>query len=176
MRLFKITFCDNSWATVKLESCNLASVCKKSTKNSQEAEFGSFDFFQFYWIFSDILKEKQTTIKLPLPVNFCIFFLHTLAKFQDSSFTVAQVISQNVILNKSHFCKKISSSRFFCDSIHSLYLCDNFGVFNINIDNFIGKNSEKITKNYPTIFYVKVKTPGNWISHIFGTELNFDIP
>ena len=32
--------------------------------------------------------------------------MHTFAKFQDSSFTVAQVVSQNVILNKSHICKK----------------------------------------------------------------------
>ena len=48
---------------------------------------------------------------------------------------------------------------FFCDSIHGLHLCDNFGAFNINIDDFIGKNSKKITKNYPSIFYIKVKTP-----------------
>ena len=44
--------------------------------------------------------------KIPLPEIFCTFFLHTLAKFQDSNFTVAWVVSQNVILNKPHFCKK----------------------------------------------------------------------
>ena len=48
---------------------------------------------------------------------------------------------------------------FLCDFIHGLHLCDNFGAFYINIDNFIGKNSEKITKNYPSISYIKVKTP-----------------
>ena len=46
----------------------------------------------------------------------------------------------------------------FCDYIHGLHLCDNFGAFNINIDNFMGKYSEKITKNYPSISYIKVKT------------------
>ena len=79
-----------------------------------------------------------------------LFFLHTLAKFHDSSFTVAQVISKNVILNKSHFCKKNSSSRFFCDSIHNLHPCNNFGAFdNINIKDSIGKNREKVTKIKP---------------------------
>ena len=57
--------------------------------------------------------------------------------------------------------KKIYLQDLFCDSIHDLYLRDNFGAFNINIEDFIGKNSEKITKNYPSIFYIKVKTPGN---------------
>ena len=50
---------------------------------------------------------------------------------------------------------------FFCDSIHDRHLRDNFDAFNINIEDFIGKTSEKITKNYPSIFYIKVKTPGN---------------
>ena len=41
-------------------------------------------------------EEKNQKIKILLPVNFLYFFLHILAKFQDSSdFTVAQVISQN---------------------------------------------------------------------------------
>ena len=31
---------------------------KKSTKNSQEAEFWIFDFFKFHWIFSDFFKRK----------------------------------------------------------------------------------------------------------------------
>ena len=47
---------------------------------------------------------------------------------------------------------------YFCDYTHGLRLCDNFGVFNINIEDFIGKNSEKITKNDPSFSYVKVKT------------------
>ena len=41
---------------------------------------------------------------------------------------------------------------------------------------FIGKVSEKITKNYLPIPHIKVKTPENWIVHIFWMELNFDIP
>ena len=59
---------------------------KKSTKNSQEAEFWIFDFFQFYWIFSDFFKEKQTKValkrkkiknsKLRFLLTFCTFFLH----------------------------------------------------------------------------------------------------
>ena len=40
---------------------------------------------------------------------------------------------------------KFQLQDFFCDYIHGLHLCDNFGVFNINIEDFIGKNSEKIT-------------------------------
>ena len=81
--------------------------------------------------------------------------------------------SQNVVLNKLHFCKewhflsnfgqnfeKISTSRFFCDYI-CLHLCDNFGIFNINVEGFIGKNNEKITKNDPSLSYIKVKTPKN---------------
>ena len=47
---------------------------------------------------------------------------------------------------------------FFCDSIHDLHLRDNFGAFNINIEDFIGKNSEKITKNDPPFSYITVKT------------------
>ena len=37
----------------------------------------------------------------------------------------------------------------------------NFGAFNINIEDFIGKNSGKVTKTYPSIYYMKVKTPEN---------------
>ena len=44
------------------------------------------------------------------------FFLYILAKLQDSSFTVAKVISQIVILNKSHFCKK----GIFCPNLPNL--------------------------------------------------------
>ena len=52
--------------------------------------------------------------------------------------------------------QKCLSSIFYCDSIYDLHLCDNFGAFYINIENFIGKNSEKITRS---ISYTKVKTP-----------------
>ena len=38
---------------------------------------------------------------------------------------------------------------FFCDSIHGLPLCDNFGAFNVNIDDFVGKYSEKSPKIIP---------------------------
>ena len=55
--------------------------------------------------------------------------------------------------------KNFQLQDFFCDHIHGLHLCDNFGVFNINIEDFIGKNSEKITKNDPPFSYIKVKTP-----------------
>ena len=37
-----------------------------------------------------------------------IFFLHIFTKFHVSSVIQAQVITQNVILNKSHFCKTIA--------------------------------------------------------------------
>ena len=53
---------------------------------------------------------------------------------------------------------------FFCGSIHGLHLCDNFDAFNINIEDFICKNSKKITNNYPSISYIK--------GQIFETELN----
>ena len=66
--------------------------------------------------FSDFFKEKQTKIVLKKKTIkkskyhflwiFCTIFLHKLAKFQDSSFIRAQVISQNVMLNKSYVCKK----------------------------------------------------------------------
>ena len=55
--------------------------------------------------------------------------------------------------------KKFYLQDFLCDCIHGLHLFDNFGAFNINIENFIGRNSEKITNNYPSIPYNKVKTP-----------------
>ena len=55
--------------------------------------------------------------------------------------------------------KNFQLQDFLCDYIHGLHLCDNFGVFNINIEDFIGKNSEKITKNDPPFSYIKVKTP-----------------
>ena len=60
--------------------------------------------------------------------------------------------------------------------IHCLHICDNFDTFNTNIEDFVGKNSEQITKYYPSISYFKVKTPKSWIGHTFGTDLNFDIP
>ena len=52
----------------------------------------------------------------------------------------------------------------FCDTIHGLHPCDNCDAFNTNIEDFIGKNSEKITNNQPTISYIKVKNPEklNW--------------
>ena len=55
--------------------------------------------------------------------------------------------------------KKFQLQNFFGDYIHGLHLCDNFGVFNINIEDFIDENSEKITKNDPPFSYIKVKTP-----------------
>ena len=45
--------------------------------------------------------------------------------------------------------------------MYGLHLCDNFEAFNINIEDFIGKNNEKITKYYPSISYTKVKTHKN---------------
>ena len=74
------------------------------------------------------------------------------------------------------FFKKFYIHDFFDRSTHGFHLCDKFGGFNINIEDFIGKNNEKITKNYPYVFYIKVKILKNWISNIFGMELNFDIP
>ena len=38
---------------------------------------------------------------------FVILFLHTFTKLHVASVIQAQVIMQNVILNKSHFCKKL---------------------------------------------------------------------
>ena len=64
--------------------------------------------------------------------------------------------------------KNFHLPRFFCDHIHGLHLCDNFGVFNINIEDFMDKNSEKITKNYPSFSYIKVKTPK--IELVISTE------
>ena len=55
--------------------------------------------------------------------------------------------------------KKFQLQDFFCDYINGLHLCDNFGVFNINIEGFIGKNSEKILKNDPPFSYIKGRTP-----------------
>ena len=60
-----------------------------------------------------------------------------------------------------------------CGPIHGLHLCDNFGAFNVNIEDFIGKNSEKMTKNNPSFSYIKVKNPENWIGYIFWTILIF---
>ena len=48
-----------------------------------------------------------------------------------------------------------------CGPIHGMYLFENFDAFNNNIEYFIGKNNKKFTKNYPSIFYAKVKTPKN---------------
>ena len=59
--------------------------------------------------------------------------------------------------NLAKIFKNFQLQDFLCDFIHGLHLCDNFSAFNININNFIGKNSEKITKNYPPISYIKVK-------------------
>ena len=55
--------------------------------------------------------------------------------------------------------KNFQVQDFLCDYINGLHLCDNFGVFNINIEDFIAKNSEKITKNDFPFSYIKVKTP-----------------
>ena len=46
---------------------------------------------------------------------------------------------------KCHFLQK-------CDLFN---LCDlsNFGAFNVNIEDFIGKNSEKMTTNDPSFSY-----------------------
>ena len=97
--LFKITFCDITWATMKLEYWNFASLCRKIVQQIHRKR--NFDFFFYNEIFvcfsfknqKKFNKiEKSQKFKIPLPVNFCTFFLHTLAKFQDSSFTGAQVI------------------------------------------------------------------------------------
>ena len=47
----------------------------------------------------------------------------------------------------------------FYDYIDGLHLSDNYGIFNIIIEDFIGKNSEKITKIDPSFSNIKVKTP-----------------
>ena len=70
----------------------------------------------------------------------------------------------------TEFFKIFHLQDFLCDSIHGLHLCDNFGAFYINIDDFIGKNSEKIIKNYPSISYIKAKTPK--IELIISSEPN----
>ena len=58
----------------------------------------------------------------------------------------------------------------FDDSIYGLHLYDNFSGFNINFEDFIGKIVKKSIK-----VRLKSQDPGDWIGHIFGTELNFDI-
>ena len=155
---------------MKFEEC----MQKKITNNFIRS--GIFDFFQFYWILFVFLAKKIFKIAIKREKNkipLLISFLHTFTKFHVSGFILDQVITQNVILNKSHFCKKwhflskfgqfwtnfsknlISKILFVILSMVSI----NFCAFNINITNFIGKNGEKITKNYPCIFYIKVKTP-----------------
>ena len=77
------------------------------TSQSSTSDFRDFCLFFFKKIRKNSIKLKKVkNSKFRFLWIFCTFFLHILAKFQDSSFTVAQVISQNVILNKSHFCKK----------------------------------------------------------------------
>ena len=117
-----------------------------------------------------IKREKN----IMLLISFLQFFLHPFTKFYVLCFILAQVIMHNVILNKFYFCK----NAFFCQNLvnfdqnfqkflssksvlwfYSWSPWDNFGGFNINIEDFISKNSEKITKNYPSIFYIKVETP-----------------
>ena len=69
-------------------------------------------------------------------------------------------MTQNVIFNKPQFrkngifCQNLPNFdqnlcilECFCDTIHGLHPCDNCDAFNTNIEDFIGKNSEKITNN-----------------------------
>ena len=60
--------------------------------------------------------------------------------------------------------KNFQLQDFFCDYIHGLHFCDNFGVFNINIEDFIGKNSEKSPKMSP--LFPKSQSPENLIGCI----------
>ena len=68
-------------------------------------------------------------------------------------------ILDKICLILTKIFKKFKIQDLFCHSIYALHLCDNFGAFNINIDDFIGKYSEKINKHYPFNSYIKVKTP-----------------
>ena len=57
--LFKITCCNITWATVKLESWDLASICIKKYKKFKRSGILNFWLFQFYWTFSDLFKKKE---------------------------------------------------------------------------------------------------------------------
>ena len=161
-----------------------------------EKSSGIFYFCQFYWIFVFIYKntliaiktEKVKNLKFQVLQDFCNFFLVAFTKFHVSNLILAQVITQNIILNKLNFCKKghfcwnlpnvdRNFQNFyiydFLVILHVLHLYHNFGCFNINIEDLIDKNSKK---NTHYIYHIKVETPENWIDHIFGTELNFVIP
>ena len=82
--LFKITFCDTTWATVKLESWNLANVCRIKYKKITGSRILIFLFLSFSsrFLFVFLLKnqkkfnkiEKSQKFKIPLPVNFLYFF------------------------------------------------------------------------------------------------------
>ena len=78
--------------------------------------------------------------------------------------------------NLPNFDKIFHLRDFFviCDSIHSLHLRNNFGAFNANVDDFIGKNSEKITKNYPSISYKSQDSIELVISSELSWILTFD--
>ena len=69
-------------------------------------------------------------------------------------------MTQNVNFNKPQFrkngifCQNLPNfdqnlciQERFCDTIHGLHPCDNYDAFNTNIEDFIGKNSEKTTNN-----------------------------
>ena len=62
--LFKITFCDITWATVKLESWNLASVCRKKVqKIHRKRNFEFLTFFNFNAIFVCFSLKKSEKIQ-----------------------------------------------------------------------------------------------------------------
>ena len=49
--------------------------------------------------------------------------------------------------NLPNFDQNLCIQERFCDTIHGLHPCDNCDAFNTNIEDLIGKNSEKITNN-----------------------------
>ena len=92
----------------------------------------------------------------------------------------------HIFVRNSIFCQNLPNFNqnfrlqdFFCDSIHGLHLCYNFGDFNIDIDNFIGKNSLENHQKLPLYFlyFLQVKSHFLWnekISHIVKKSLSFE--
>ena len=58
-------------------------------------------------------------------------------------------ILDKICLILTKIFKKFKIQDLFCHSIHAMHLCDNFGAFNINIKDLMGKNSEKSPKITP---------------------------
>ena len=168
-------FCNIPQGRNELARWNLASAWTKKVQRILRKRNFAFWYFltPFLFVFLKKKKKKFNEIENNSKFRFLEIFWPSFSMLACSF--LPWVISQNIILNKSHFCKKsifcqnlsnvdqhfqkILSSRFSCDYIHGLPLRDNFGAFNINIKDYMGKNSEKITKNFPSVSYKRVKTP-----------------